>query len=48
MNKKLLHFESADYTSPAVVELKVKAEAGFAFSDSALEDIPETEADGGF
>lgn len=48
MNKKLLHFEGVDYASPAMVELRVKAEAGFAFSDSALEDIPETEADGGF
>ena len=48
MNKKLLHFESADYASPAVVVVKVKAENGCALSDSILEDIPETDPDGGF
>lgn len=48
MNKKLLQLEVLDYAAPAVMEVKVKAEAGFALSDSTLEGIPEIDPDGGF
>ena len=48
MNKELLQLEVLDYAAPAVVEVKVKAEKGFALSDSILEGIPETDPDGGF
>ena len=48
MNKKLLHKKANTYNAPALEEMAVRVEVGFALSDSLLEDIPELDSDGGF
>lgn len=45
MNKNLMHKELLDYIAPSVVEMAVKAEQGFANSDTLFEDVPELTPD---
>ena len=48
MKKNLMLNERLDYTAPSIVEIAVKAEQGFANSDSLFEDVPELAPDKDF
>lgn len=48
MKRKTLNVRTANYAEPTIVELSVATEAGFAGSDTTLENLWVDEADDEF